>query len=209
MPEIAALIDPRQFELITAPDAGLVVVHGGAGSGKTTIGLHRMAYLAYLAPKRFTPDRMLVVTYGVALASYISQVLPALGVAGVEVVTFGAWAARERRRAMPWLDLPVADDTPSVVTRLKKHPVLLHELTRRAVEVTSRPGTRRDTRAVVELWADALTDLPALLEAFARSPEADTMHPAEIRRAHRWCSERCPAVLDRDSARADGGSVAT
>ena len=50
LPEIAALIDRRQFELITRPDSGLVVIQGGAGSGKTTIGLHRMAYLSFQQP---------------------------------------------------------------------------------------------------------------------------------------------------------------
>jgi DNA helicase-2/ATP-dependent DNA helicase PcrA len=47
LPEIAALIDPRQFEIMTAPHSGVVVIQGGAGSGKTTIGLHRLAYLNY------------------------------------------------------------------------------------------------------------------------------------------------------------------
>src|SRR5690606_26054954 len=50
--EITALIDPRQFDLITKPTSGLVVIQGGAGSGKTTIGLHRLAYLAFQDPKR-------------------------------------------------------------------------------------------------------------------------------------------------------------
>src|SRR5262249_4096469 len=35
LPEIAALLDPRQFELISRPDSGIVVIQGGAGSGKT------------------------------------------------------------------------------------------------------------------------------------------------------------------------------
>src|SRR5262249_27223391 len=103
LPEIAALIDRRQFELITAKSAGVVGIQGGAGSGKTTIGLHRIAYLAYAAPDRFRGKRMLVVTHGAALAAYISQVLPALGVRDVPVVTFAAWAARELRKAVPWL----------------------------------------------------------------------------------------------------------
>ncbi len=50
LPEIAALIDSRQFDLVTARDAGVVVIQGGAGSGKTTVGLHRLAYLAFTFP---------------------------------------------------------------------------------------------------------------------------------------------------------------
>ena len=88
LPEITALIDPQQFELITHPDSGLVVIRGGAGSGKTTVGLHRIAYLGYRDPERYRPDRMLVVVYNQALEAYIGQVLPELGFAGVTTVTF-------------------------------------------------------------------------------------------------------------------------
>jgi DNA helicase-2/ATP-dependent DNA helicase PcrA len=192
LPEIAALIDPRQFELITAPDAGLVVIQGGAGSGKTTIGLHRMAYLAYASPGRFAPQKMRVVTYGAALAAYIGQVLPALGVHGVQVVTFPTWAEKELRHAIPWLTVPTEDDAPSVVSRMKKHPGLLHELERRADAHTGR----RNSRAVVELWADVLTDLERLLAILGTGPLA--MRPDEIKRAHRHCADRCSAVLDSD-----------
>ena len=53
LPEVAALIDPTQFELITQPESGLVVLQGGAGTGKTTVALHRVAYLNYQRPKLF------------------------------------------------------------------------------------------------------------------------------------------------------------
>ncbi|HVR01299.1 MAG TPA: DNA helicase UvrD, partial [Polyangia bacterium] len=88
LPAIAALIDPRQFELITQPASGLIAVQGSAGSGKTTIGLHRIAYLAFADPRRFRPERMLIIVYQRALAAYVSRVLPALDVEGVPVTTF-------------------------------------------------------------------------------------------------------------------------
>jgi DNA helicase-2/ATP-dependent DNA helicase PcrA len=118
LPEIPALIDPRQFELITKPSSGIVVIQGGAGSGKTTIGLHRMAYLAFNNPKRFSPDKMLIVVFNRALARYIVRVLPGLGVEGVQVSTYGEWISKARQRHLSRAPEDYADeDTPAVVTR--------------------------------------------------------------------------------------------
>jgi DNA helicase-2/ATP-dependent DNA helicase PcrA len=105
-----------------SPTPGIVVIQGGAGSGKTTIGVHRMAFLAYNDRKRFTSDKMLVIVGSPALRAYISEVLPALGIGGVQVETFAEWAAHARRRAFPWLEAPVEENTPSAVTRYKTHP---------------------------------------------------------------------------------------
>lgn len=123
--EITALIDPRQFELITRPDSGPVVIQGGAGSGKTTIGLHRLAYLAYQDRRRFRPDKMLVVVFNQALARYISQVLPALDVNGVPVRTYETWASELRKGLVPSLPKTYNSDTPSAVTRLKKNAAMV------------------------------------------------------------------------------------
>ena len=192
LPEIAALIDPRQFELITAPDSGVVVIQGGAGSGKTTIGLHRIAYLAYAQRERFAPRKTLVVTFGSALAAYIGQVLPALGVNGVAVVTFQSWAEKELRRCIPWLRAPVTDDAPPVVGRLKNHPALLHELERRA-RARAHLG-KRSSRAVVELWADLLTDRQKLIELAGTGELA--LRESEITEAHRFITDRVTALLE-------------
>jgi DNA helicase II / ATP-dependent DNA helicase PcrA len=204
LPEIAALIDPRQFDLITARGAGVVVIQGGAGSGKTTIGLHRIAYLAYASPARFSPRNVLVVTWGSALAAYIAEVLPALGVHGVPVVTFADWARKELRRAFPSLDLPIADDAPAVVGRLKSHPALLRELERRG---RAHRG-RRTSRALLELWAELLTDRTRLATILAGHPGAPLTED-EVTGAHRFMADRVAGVLERDPAeRRRGGQPA-
>jgi len=193
LPEIAALIDPRQFELITAKHAGVIVIQGGAGSGKTTIGLHRLAYLAYTYPDKFPPRRMLVVTYGAGLAAYIGQVLPALGIEGVRVLTFGEWAQKEFRRAVPWLKPTFVDDASPATTRVKSHPALLHELERRAEAYRGK----KTSHGAVELWAELLTDRKRLFELLKDAAEMP-LSEADINEAHRIMVVRVAAVVARD-----------
>lgn len=197
LPEIAALLDPRQFELISKPDSGIVVIQGGAGSGKTTIGVHRMAFLSYAAKARFTPEKMLVIVGSPALRAYIGEVLPALGIGDVMVETFAEWARIARTRAIPWLDAPLEENTPSVVTRYKTHPALLRLLERRAHELDGDARARRDSRGVVNFWADVLTDLDRVQAAFAEAADPE-LGPEQVKRAWRWCADRCPAVVDLD-----------
>lgn len=160
---ITALIDPRQFDLITKPDSGLVVIQGGAGSGKTTIGLHRLAYLAFQDKRRFRPDRMLVIAFNQALVRYISQVLPALDVTGVGVRTYIEWANRLRVAHFPDLTRKVADDTPSVVTRLKKHPAMLQAIDEHVDQLAANVEARLATALADdgELKDQAIAELRA------------------------------------------------
>ena len=125
LPEIAALIDRTQFSLITRPESGLVVLQGGAGSGKTTVALHRVAYLNYAMPGRFHGGRIMVVVLTDAMVRYVERVLPSLGVKGVPVLTARTWMSRLRRRVVPQAPKSYSDDTPSEVARLKKHPLML------------------------------------------------------------------------------------
>jgi len=125
LPEITALISRDQFRAITHPESSTVLLQGGAGSGKTTIGLHRIAYLAYQDKERFQPNRVLVVMFNRSLQQYISRVLPELGIeAGVQVETYHSWAGKRFRAA----GLQIAyssDPVPPEVARLKKQPVML------------------------------------------------------------------------------------
>lgn len=180
--EITALIDPRQFELITRSDSGLVVIQGGAGSGKTTIGLHRLAYLAFQDKRRFRPDRMLVIVFNDALARYISMVLPALDVAGVGIRTYEDWAAKLRLIHCPRLPTRYSDETPLAVTRLKKHPALLDAIDAHLAGLESRYES--ELRAALGLAADS-EPFPAAKEALSTwhsstgSPLCHRLHAME------------------------------
>lgn len=125
LPEITALISREQFHAITRPESGIVLLQGGAGSGKTTVGLHRIAYLAYQDPARFDPRRTLVVMFNRALQRYISAVLPGLGVGSEALIeTYHSWAVRRFRAAGINITFH-AGEAPPDVTRLKKQAVML------------------------------------------------------------------------------------
>ncbi len=140
--EITALIDPRQFELITSSDAGLVVIQGGAGSGKTTIGLHRLAFLAFKDARRFRPDKLLVIVFNDALARYVARVLPALGIEGVLIRTYEDWVRRIRQSLYPRLPSKYRDDTPTMVSRFKKHPLVLRMIDDHIAKLGEQVTTR-------------------------------------------------------------------
>ena len=185
--EITPLIDQRQFELITRPDSGLVVIQGGAGSGKTTIGLHRLAYLAYHDPRRFRPDRMLVVVFNEALVRYISQVLPALGLKGVQIRTYQDWAARLRATALPNLPRLYSDDTPSNVTRFKKHPAMLRMIEDHVADLADDLADRLDALAVND------PNLEPAITTFRRSGTRPLVHRIHAMRA--WIEDHAEALI--------------
>ena len=123
--QITALVDPQQFEIITHSESGIVLIQGGAGSGKTTVALHRLAYLMSNKPQYFRPKTVLPIVFGPALANYMSKVLPALGVNGVRPRTYHKWVSGLRRRALPELPGNYAENTPMDVIELKRHPLWL------------------------------------------------------------------------------------
>jgi DNA helicase II / ATP-dependent DNA helicase PcrA len=195
LPEIAALIDPRQFEVMTSPETGVVVIQGGAGSGKTTIGLHRLAYLHFRYPDRFSAKRTVVVTQGTGLAAYIGELLPSLGVPGVRVFTYQTWAERELRKAIPWLEASITDDVVPAVARVKSHPALLHELERRAHGRTGKRGRN----AAVDVWAELLTD-KGFLGSLVGEHQGSGLRvsKADVEEAHRILVTRIAAITSRD-----------
>ncbi len=191
LPDIAGLIDPDQFELITRASSGLVVIRGTAGSGKTTVALHRIAYLAFDDPT-VDGELTLVVVFSPALRDYVSHVLPALGVHRVRVCTFQEWASELRRRHFPMLPAEATDELPGIVHRLESHPVMLEIL---AAQVARTRGKATAHQALDD-WGSALGDVELLAAAVERvAPGAFSR--GELERVGDWCGRRYRDLLAR------------
>ncbi|MCT4356844.1 AAA family ATPase [Streptomyces sp. Je 1-79] len=87
MRDIVATIQPEQDEIVRSGLAGSVCVQGGPGTGKTAVGLHRVAYLLYAHRERLARTGTLVIGPNRSFLHYIEQVLPALGELEVQQAT--------------------------------------------------------------------------------------------------------------------------
>ncbi|MER5949605.1 ATP-binding domain-containing protein [Streptomyces sp. NPDC001904] len=87
MRDIVATIQPEQDEIVRSGLAGSVCVQGGPGTGKTAVGLHRVAYLLYAHRERLARTGTLVIGPNRSFLHYIEQVLPALGELEVKQAT--------------------------------------------------------------------------------------------------------------------------
>ncbi|MGW4078569.1 HelD family protein [Streptomyces asiaticus] len=79
MRDIVATIQPEQDEIVRQGIGGTICVQGAPGTGKTAVGLHRVAYLLYAYRERLARSGTLVIGPNRSFLHYIEQVLPALG----------------------------------------------------------------------------------------------------------------------------------
>jgi DNA helicase IV len=99
MRDIVATIQPDQDDIVRADADATVCVQGAPGTGKTAVGLHRVAYLLYAYANRMKRGGVLVIGPNRAFLSYIGNVLPALGEVGVSQVTISDLVATVEVRA--------------------------------------------------------------------------------------------------------------
>lgn len=99
--EIVTTIQAEQNYVIRHPLNVPLVVQGVAGSGKTTIALHRIAYLLYTFQDKLQPEHMMILAPNPLFLNYISGVLPDLGVERVKQTTFPLLMAEWLGKALP------------------------------------------------------------------------------------------------------------
>ena len=154
---MTALLDARQFAAISAPPEQPLLVLGSAGSGKTTVALHRLARIAALDPERYALDRMQVLVPEEGLARLSRRLLAPLGVAEARVQTLDDWASTLAPRVFGARLPPLCPETPALVSSLKRHPALYAALRAHfAAQKASRaqPSFKRLRRLLAELFSD-------------------------------------------------------
>ena len=90
--EIVSTIQAEQNQVIRADMWRPLIVQGAAGGGKTTIALHRIAYLIYTYEKSFKPENFMIIAPSKLFLNYISDVLPELGVEKTKQTTYEEFA---------------------------------------------------------------------------------------------------------------------
>ncbi|WP_010287228.1 RNA polymerase recycling motor HelD [Kurthia massiliensis] len=86
--EIVSTIQAEQNEIIRAHLKQPIIVQGAAGSGKTTIALHRISYFLYTMGEHFNASQLMILAPNNLFIDYIADVLPELGVGQIRQSTF-------------------------------------------------------------------------------------------------------------------------
>ena len=126
--DIVMTIQKEQDEIIREERMKVVVVNGVAGSGKTTIALHRVAYLLYNFREQLG-DKVLILGPNDIFIDYIGDVLPTLGESNVNQQTFAHFAIDEIG-----LNEPVVDFTVYLEEVLKGNKEVINEIKYKAGE---------------------------------------------------------------------------
>lgn len=167
MRDIVATIQPEQDDLVRAPLSTTLCVQGAPGTGKTAVGLHRVAFLLYTERERLSRSGVAIIGPNLSFLSYIRDVLPALGEVDVAQTTVEEMVTRalpERSRpAAGWVRRTESPEAARIKGDTRMAEVLRRDLWSclRTPEETLvvRRGSRR--------WRLYPEDLRALLDELA------------------------------------------
>ncbi len=124
MKTIVDSIQQKQNEIIRDTDHTVVVINGCAGSGKTSIALHRIAYLMYHARKTLTAKECIIFSPNNLFENYIASVLPDLGEEKVWQTTFADFATGVlggKYEVHSFLQMLSNDHEPNIAEKGSRH----------------------------------------------------------------------------------------
>ena len=122
MKNIVATIQREQNAIIRNEAAKVLIIQGAAGSGKTSIALHRVAFLLYRYRDTLNANNVMIISPNKVFGNYISNVLPELGEENISELSFDDIAANilaPKYRYQTFFEqvesLMAANDTESIV----------------------------------------------------------------------------------------------
>ncbi|MCP3098866.1 ATP-binding domain-containing protein [Myxococcus sp. K15C18031901] len=138
---VTALLDAEQYDAVSVESERPLLVLGSAGSGKTTVALHRLAKIAFDDPERYPQSRMKLIVPEEGLARLSRRLLAPLGLGRVSVETLDHWLLATARSAFDLPGIKLSPETPPLVARLKRHPALRRLLLGRIGAPKTEAGT--------------------------------------------------------------------
>lgn len=102
MKSIIATIQKEQNQIVRNECTGTLIVQGAAGSGKTSIALHRIAYLLYRFPERLSAKNVVILSPNKVFGDYIANVLPELGEEPIRELSFADIAEVQLEGVVPF-----------------------------------------------------------------------------------------------------------
>lgn len=138
--DVSALLDPHQYRLLEADDTRPLLILGGAGSGKTTVALHRIASLFYKNPQQYPQHKLIVIVPEQGLVRLSRKILDELRMNQVKLTTFDDWISWQGRHILRTLPRKKCQTTPSKVIRFKRHEAIFSvfdELERHRTQICS------------------------------------------------------------------------
>lgn len=101
--DIRGLLTSEQYRQISTAHRQPLIIQGKAGSGKTTVGLYRLSFLAYTNKEEgivgIDPRKLLIITYNIALNNYVKSLLSDIGLDEAALFPFHTWADQVLKRA--------------------------------------------------------------------------------------------------------------
>lgn len=213
-PSVTALLDDQQFAAISAPPQKPLLVLGSAGSGKTTVALHRLARIAALDPERYALERMQVIVPEEGLSRLSRRLLAPLGVAEARVQTLDDWALALAQRVFGARLPRFCSETPALVSSLKRHPALygaLRERFARQKAPRTAPSLKRLRRLLAELFSDRefLSGVVDRAQGSLSRAAVDATVRHTMRQLADSVDQQLAAVVDRSRLRTlDGRAIA-
>ena len=181
LPEILALISAEQFRSITVDANTAILLQGVAGSGKTTVALHRLAWLLHKDNSPLKADECVFLMLSPALRRYVENSLPSVGIEGIKVRTYHEWTARTLQKFGAGVELHrPSEPIPAGINRLKRSLTLLKSLERVAA---SHPC--EGAIGMEQLTSDLLAALDRTNE-LVENDEHRLLNAQTVREARAW-----------------------